>query len=86
MIEEVTIEELVTLISTVARQKVTILKDDGCNTDDLSKDLVRRHRKFLKVKTVPMTIKQSNVQNTENSEEVVLDTEIEIRDHLYVSK
>lgn len=54
VIEEVSVEELITLIGTVAVQLVTILKEDGCNTNVLSKDFVRRHRNLLKVKSAPI--------------------------------
>lgn len=81
MIEKVPFEALVTLISMCAGQQVEILKKDGCSIKFSSKDFVWSHRKLFKIKKAPKTIKYANLQNTKNSEEVVLDGNIEIDDY-----
>lgn len=62
-----------------------ILKDDRCNTNVLSKDFVNKRRHILKVQQRKSIISHSDIISTENSSEIVLETNVEIGKHVYRS-
>lgn len=64
---------------------VNILKDDGCNTNVISSDFVRKHRKELDIRACNLTIHHSNKEIEETATEVVWDTEVRIGNSVYRS-
>lgn len=57
---EVPIQDLNTLFGMMAGQQVTVLKDDGCNTNVVSPSFVNRNLHFLKMKESSAEINHSN--------------------------
>lgn len=58
-----------------------ILRDDGCNTNVLSKTFVNKHRNFLNVRTVDPKVNHTNKYVIESTDEMVVNAEIEIGKH-----
>lgn len=83
--EKVPIADLITLFGTVAGQQVTVLKDDGCNTNVISRTFVNRNRHLFNIKKTSVTIHHSNKKIIEKAEDVIVDAEIEIGSHTYRS-
>lgn len=83
--EEVPIADLITLFGTVAGQQVTILKDDGCNTNVISRTFVNRNRHLFNIEKTSVTIHHSNKKIVEKAEEVIVGAEIGIGSHTYRS-
>lgn len=48
--DDAQIENLITIYGTVMGQQVTVLKDDGCNTNVISKSFVDRHRSIRNIR------------------------------------
>lgn len=69
----------------MAGKQVLVLKDDGCNTNVLSKSFVDRHLSLFRIHSVASTIHHSSRDHVEHSDEVVLEAEVEIESHCYVS-
>lgn len=69
----------------IAGHQVIVLKDDGCNTNVLSRSFVKANRDILDVRSSSATINHSNRNSVEHSSEIVVDAEIEIGPHKYRS-
>lgn len=69
----------------LAGRQVNILKDDGCNTNVISKSFVNQHRHLLKIKPASIIINHSDKNATEKAQEMVMDTEIRIGPRIYKS-
>lgn len=69
----------------LARKQFIALKDDGCNTNVLSKDFVRHNRAILRVFRTDIKISHSRKTAEESSDEMVTDTELQIGAHRYNS-
>lgn len=76
---------LITFDGTIGGKKITVLKDDGCNTNVLSKDFVQKHRDLLNIRREDTIISHSDKRYTESSSEIIVDAEIEIGAHRYRS-
>lgn len=70
---------------TMIGKEVTALKDDGCNTDVLSKTFADRHRRLLNIQKASFTINHSNKDSAEVDNELVLGTKFQLEDHVYRS-
>lgn len=73
------------MMGSVEGQQVTVLKDDGCNTNVIAKSFVDRHRDLVQTHKAVFTISHSNKRSIEKASEIVLNTEIQIGDHKYKS-
>lgn len=69
----------------MAGRQVVVLKDDGCNTNVISKSFVDANRHLLDVRLSPATINHSNKNSVEETNEIVIDAEVEIGSHKYRS-
>lgn len=76
--EELPIEELITLYGTVAGQQVTILKDDGCNTNVMAKSFVDKNLRLLNIRKTQVKVNHSDKDVSEDANEIVIDAELEI--------
>lgn len=73
------------MYGTMMGQEVTVLKYDGSNTNVLSKTFVERHWQFLNVQKASFTIDHSKKDPTKVGNEIVVDTELELGDHVHRS-
>lgn len=73
------------LEGTFVDENVSILKDDGCNTNVISADFVNKHRKKLDVRKCNLDIYHSSKETREQAKEIVFDTGIRIGDTTYRS-
>lgn len=74
------ISELTVLRGLLAEEEVTILKDDGRNTNVISIDFVNKHRSKLDIQRCKISISHFNKSDNETSTEVVWNTELKIGD------
>lgn len=81
----VPIKPLIKLKGVPHGKQLAVLKDDGCNTNVISKSFVEANRHLLTLRHEPSLISHSDKDYTETSEEVVVDTEIELGTHSYRS-
>lgn len=79
------IEELIKLKGIMAGQQVTVLKDDGCNTNVISKSFVNKNRHLLETKSTCVNINHSYRKVVEEASEVVVDGLVEIGNLKYKS-
>lgn len=79
------INELITLYGTVMGQEVTILKDEGCSTNVMSRSFVDKYCHLLTIKPYSVNINHSNREIIEEANEVVIDTEVQIGNTKYKS-
>lgn len=82
---EAPIEQLFALPGMMEDKEVTVLKDDGCNTNILSTDFVRRNRHLLQITKRKTIIKYSDKNTTLLSNLVVINDIINIDKHIYNS-
>lgn len=66
-------------------KSVVALKDDGCNTNVISKAFVKQNRRLLKIRKTRSVINHSDKARTETSSEIVIGAEVEIGKHKYTS-
>lgn len=71
------------MFGTIKGQQVTILKDDGCNTNVISKSFLNRYRNLFQTKKASFTINHSNKGSVEEANEILVDEEIQIGNHQY---
>lgn len=77
----VPVRKLILLDGIMAEQLVVVLKDDGCNTNVLSAEFVERNRDHLDIHQKRSVISHSDKNRTETSEEIVLNTIVELGLH-----
>lgn len=65
--------------------QIILLKDDGCNTNVISRNFVQRNRKHLHIQNSDSKIIHSNRDFVEESIEVVINATIQIGYHKYSS-
>lgn len=65
----------------MAGQQVTVLKDDGWNTNVMSRTFLENNRHLLNIKKTALNINNSNNRSVELSSEMMFDNEIEIENH-----
>lgn len=83
--ERIPVKPLITLCGTLAGQQLTILKDDGCNTNVLSKTFVNKNRHLLNIQKEQSVISHSDKDYIETSSDIVVDAEVEIGCYKYRS-
>lgn len=82
---KVPIDKLITMPGTLNGRQVTVLKDDGCNTNVISRSFANRFRPFLDIRKSHYVVSHSNQGSTEDTDEMVYDTEVQIGSHRYRS-
>lgn len=60
-----------------------MLKDDGCNTNVISRDSFKKLGQMLNIQNVAFVISHSNKNENETSNEMVLDAKIELGQYQY---
>lgn len=82
---EAPVDERITLIGFIAGRQVVVLKDDGSNTNVISKSFVDANRDLLYVLPSPANINHSKRNSVEETIEIVIDAEVGIGSHKYRS-
>ena len=83
--KEVPIDPLIVLEGTINGQKARMLKDDGCNTNLVSKEFLQRNRRLFKVIRTRTSIQHSMQGSGERASEMILNGTIKIGSHVYTS-
>lgn len=82
---DIPLKPLLKIEGTLNGIPVVILKDDGCNTNVISKRFVRENRKKLKFKEIRTMISHSKEGLDEISRECVFNATVRIGSHCYTS-
>lgn len=83
--KEVPIKPLIVLEGTINGKNVRMLKDDGCNTNLVSKEFLKRNRRLFKVISTITSIQHSMQGSGERASEMILSGTIQIGSHVYTS-
>lgn len=70
---------------TLNGRQVTVLKDDGCNTNVIFRSFVDGLRPFLDIRKSHYVLSHCNQGRTEETDEIEYDAEVQIRPHRYRS-
>lgn len=62
----------------VGGQQALVLKDDGCNTNAMSRSYSNKNRHLLKTKKAEFVILHSNNDTTEEANEIMKNADIQI--------
>ena len=79
------VEDLIVLDGLLEGKKVSVLKDDGCNTNVVSCDLFEKNRGLFKWKECDVEVRHSKTFFVKNSSEVILGCTLIIGLHSYKS-
>lgn len=82
---KVPIHPLFVLYDMIHGQQCKILKDDGYNTNIVSRDFIRRNEKYFKIINQKPSIEHSNEDSSEQITGVVVDAIVQIGKHQYQS-
>lgn len=80
---KVPVQEVITLVGTMAGQQVTMMKDEGCNTKVVSLSFVNKTSQFLKIKRNSAEINHLNRKTTKYASEVVIDPQLKLQHRTY---
>ena len=83
--EEVPTEPLIVLKGTINGRRATMLKDDGCNTNIVSKEFLMKSRSLFKIVKTDTSIHHSKKGSGERANEMILNGTIMIGSHTYTS-
>lgn len=83
--ECVPIAELIVLEGLLNSIPVRILKDDGCNTNVVSKSFLSENRGMFEIKQAATSLSHSKRGSTEVASEVVMNAELKMGEHQYAS-
>ena len=78
-------EDLFVLKGSLNGVRATVLKDDGCSTNLVSKRFVDRNRQLFKLKKAEVPIMHSKEDSEEMATEIVLNGTLKIGFHTYTS-
>ena len=79
------VDPLIVLDGKLNGVKVRVLQDDGCNTNVVSKRLVKKFRHCFKVVDDDVLVQHSDKDSNERSSQVVLNGTLKIGNHTYTS-
>lgn len=79
------ISPLTVLQGILGGEEVNILKDDGCNTNVISRDFANKHRANLDIRECKLSISHSNKFMDEEANEIVYNTTLKIGGTEYTS-
>ena len=83
--ETIPVRKLIVLEGSINEEPARILKDDGCNTNVASKEFFLRHRELFETRDENTDVTHSNKNNSEISNEIVLNGLIQCGSHRYRS-
>lgn len=66
-------------------REAVVCKDNGCNTNVLSREFVKRNRQLLKIQKRKSIIRRSSRESIKTVSKIVMDADIEIGKHRYRS-
>lgn len=69
----------------MAGHQATVHKDDGCNTNVISREFVKKDKLEMNIQKVTSVISQSNKSNIEIFYQTVIDAEVELIPYRYRS-
>lgn len=75
---------LIVLYGLINGRQCKILKDDGCNTNVISSEFIKRN-KYFNLLNQKLNIEHSNEDAAETTSEIVLDGSVQIGKHIYTS-
>ena len=82
---EVPIKPLIVLKGKINSQNARMLKDDGCNTNLVSKEFLQRNRRLFKIIRTRTSTQHSMQGSGERASEMILSGKIQIGSHVYTS-
>lgn len=74
--------ELITMFGTIRGQQALVLKDNGCNTNLVSKIFLDPTRYLFKTQKSPFMIQHSNRNTVEETSEMLISSEVQIGYHI----
>ncbi len=83
--EPIPMDDLIVLEGLLDGEKVNVLKDDGCNTNVVSREFFNENRKFFKWKNCNVEVCHSRKGSVENSSKSILGATLKIGKHFYKS-
>eukprot|EP00171_Calliarthron_tuberculosum_P016982 IDg16982t1 len=83
--ETVPVDRLIVFEGLFEGKEVSVLKDDGCNTNIVSREFARRYYDSFRVNKVDTIVTHSKRGSTEKATDIVMDAEIKIERHKYRS-
>lgn len=83
--DEVPIHDLITFQRFMAGRALTVLNENGCHTNVISREIAARNRHLLHIHKRKSVVRHSKKDLVETTSEIFLDTELEIRQHRYRS-
>ena len=83
--EIVPVKELMILDGSLNGKRVRVLKDDGCNTNVVSRDFFEINKGKLKWKKCEVEVRHSKHNSVERSSEVIVGATLVINGHVYKS-
>lgn len=81
----VPVEELIVLNGALDGRKVKVLKDDGCNTNVVSRNFFEKNKSSFKWKRCNVEVRHSKQDSVERSSEVIMGATLVIAEHSYKS-
>lgn len=79
------VADLIVFEGNMHGQKVTVLKDDGCNTNVVSKAFFRKNGHLFQTEEAKITITHSKRDSRETARQVILNGEVREGPHVYRS-
>lgn len=83
--EKIPVESLLVLQGELVCRKVAVLKDDGCNTNVISKDFATRNAHLFDIRDCDIPVSHSKKDTTEVATQIILQGKLRIGGHVYVS-
>lgn len=82
---DISVENLLVLRGIVNGHEASVLKDDGCNTNIMSHEFLRKYRHLLEVRDANISISHSKKGADEEPKYVVVNAAVQIGAHVYTS-
>ena len=70
------VEDLIVVEGTLNGESARILKDDGCNTNVVSRDFYADHSHLFEVRESPIVVSHSRKGTTEHSSRVIMNATV----------
>lgn len=83
--EPIPMDDLIVLEGFLDGKRVRVLKDDGCNTNVVSREFFNKNRKNFKWKNCNVEVSHSQKGSVENSSKSIIGATLRIGKHLYKS-
>ncbi len=79
------LETLMVVEGSLNGKPIRVLKDDGCNTNAVSREFLKFNSELFKVVQRPVEVMHSEYNTVEKASEVILGAELRIGTHVYTS-